>query len=448
VDAAPVIARGHNLAILAPPVPAAAVPYLHAIPDARATLVLTADADRAVALLDATGELDATRSALAVSGLARAQRLLGAERRLPALLFVSAADALGLLKRSALRAAEFRTVVLAWPEQLDEQGREALEAVLADVDRESQRMILVGAAGPEAEALIQRYAFKAVTFGFPPAEPAGAPAPSLGPASYVVARAGRIEAARRAILDALDPASDDLVIVAPCPESLDAAETLSREAVGTEASGPKRLVLAVEPQQLPWLRGIFSPLIALRLPASLDALEQRAAAVRARLERTLERENLDRELFLIGPLLDRFDPAVVAAAALRLAGPLAGTAEPARPGELAGSGGGGGAGAEGSPERVPSWAKLWVGVGRKDHAGPGDVLGAIVGEAKIAADRVGKIEVRELYCLVEVRSDDAERVVHALTGTSLRGRRLTARVDRGHAPSAGGGGSRSAKPLA
>jgi len=93
VDAAPVIARGHNLAILAPPVPAAAVPYLQAIPDARATLVLTADADRAVALLDATGELDATRSALAVSGLARAQRLLGAERARRAYPYRSLLDA-------------------------------------------------------------------------------------------------------------------------------------------------------------------------------------------------------------------------------------------------------------------------------------------------------------------------------------------------------------------
>ncbi|OYV63717.1 MAG: hypothetical protein B7Z72_14270, partial [Gemmatimonadetes bacterium 21-71-4] len=206
--------------------------------------------------------------------------------------------------------------------------------------------------------------------------------------------------------------------------------------VGTEASGTKRLVLIVEPSQLPWLRGVFSPLASLRLPTALDALEQRAEGVRARLTRTLERENLDRELFLIGPLLDRFDPAMVAAAALRLAGPLAQTAEPAAAAHERD-------GADEASERVPSWAKLWVGVGKKDNVRPGDVLGAIVGETKLAADRVGKIEVRELYCLVEVRSDDAERVARALTGTTLRGRRLTARVDRGHAPSAGGRSGRS-----
>jgi DbpA-like RNA binding protein len=431
VDAAPVVARGHNLAILVPPVPTAAMAYLQAIPDTRPTLVLTADADRAVAFLDAALQAPRSRPALAVTGLARAQRLL--TRGLPALLFVSAADALRLLKRSALKASEFQTVVLAWPEQLDEEGREALETVLAEVDRESQRLMLVGSAGPAVEALIERYAFKAVTFGFPPAEAAEAPPPTLGPASYLVARAGRLEATRRSVLDALDPASDDLVIVAPCPGSREAAEALSREAVGTEVGGPKRLVFVVEPSQLAWLRGLFSPLTPLRLPAALDDLERRADAVRATLTRTLERESLDRELFLIGPLLDRFDPAVVAAAALHLAGPLARTAEPA-------AGGGRERETEAAPDRVPSWAKLWVGVGRKDNVRPGDVLGAIVGEAKIAADRVGKIEVRELYCLVEVRSDDAERVARSLTGTTLRGRRLTARVDRGHAPSTGGAG--------
>ena len=52
MDAAPVIARGHNVAALIPPVAEAALPYLLAITDRR-TLVLTPDAARAVALADA-----------------------------------------------------------------------------------------------------------------------------------------------------------------------------------------------------------------------------------------------------------------------------------------------------------------------------------------------------------------------------------------------------------
>jgi ATP-dependent RNA helicase DeaD len=425
VDAAPVIARGHNLAVLIPPVPAAALPYLQAIPETRPTLIVTADADRAVALLEACPRAPS----LAVSGLARAQRQLAAG--LPRFLFVSAGDALQLLKRSALKAAEFQTVVLAWPEQLDEEGREALETVMAEVARDSQRMILVAAAGADSDALVQRYAFKTVTFGFPPNETSEAPAPAtLGAASFVVARPAQFEATRRRILDALDPESDQAVTIAACPVSREAAEQLALAAAGAATGPAHRLVLIVEPSQLPWLKTVFAPLGVLRLPAALDALEQRAEAVRARLARTIETRNLDRELFLIGPLLERFDPAEVAAAALHIGQPPAQTAEGApEPGRPSGT--------DASVPGVPAWAKLWVGVGRKDSVRPGDVLGAIVGEAKLAADRVGKIEVRELYSLVEIQAEDAERVVRALTGTNLRGRRVTARVDRGHAPSSG-----------
>jgi hypothetical protein len=425
VDAAPVIARGHNLAVLIPPVPAAALPYLQAIPETRPTLIVTADADRAVALFEACPRAPS----LAVSGLARAQRQLAAG--LPRFLFVSAGDAVQLLKRSALKAAEFQTVVLAWPDQLDEEGREALETVMAEVARDSQRMILVAAGGAESDALVQRYAFKTVTFGFPPNETAETPAPAtLGAASFVVARPAQFEATRRKILDALDPESDHAVTIATCPPSREAAEQLALAAAGAAAGPAHRLVLIVEPSQLPWLKTVFAPLGAVRLPAALDALEQRAEAVRARLARTIETRNLDRELFLIGPLLERFDPSEVAAAALHLGQPAAQTAEGApEPGRLSGT--------DASVPGVPAWAKLWVGVGKKDSVRPGDVLGAILGEAKLAADRVGKIEVRELYSLVEIQAEDAERVVRALTGTNLRGRRVTARVDRGHAPSSG-----------
>lgn len=435
MDAAPVIARGHNLAILVPPVPAAALPYLLAIPERRPTFVVTADSDRAAALAAALPR----GPALAVTGLARAQRRLAAG--MPDFLLASAPDALQLLKRSALKAAEFQTVVLAWPEQLDPEGREALETVMAETARDAQRMILTATAGPEVEGLLERYAMKAVTFGFPPAE-AAAPAPTLGPAGFVVARPSQLESARVRILDALDPERDDDVAIVPCPASREAAEALAR--ASGERGTPSRLVFVLEPFQVSWVKSLFAPLTPLRLPTALDALEHRAEAVRARLARTLESENLDRELFLIGPLLERFDPAEVAAAALRLAdaSSLAQTAGPGlatRAGPVHETGAG---------AAVPSWAKLWVGVGRKDNVGPGDVLGAIVGEAGLPADHVGRIEVRELFCLVEVRAEDVERVVRALTGTTLRGRRITARVDRGRARPQGPRASGPGRPPA
>lgn len=418
MDAVPVIARGHNLAIFVPPVPAAAAPCLQAIPEHRPTVVLTADSDRAVALADACARADV----LAVTGLARAERRLKATP--PALLFVAAADALQLLKRSQLRCAEIQTVVLAWPEQLDEEGRDALGAVMAEMPRDAQRMILTATAGPGLDALLERYAFKAVTFGFSAAD---APQPpGMGPASYVLARPSQLEAMRRRILDAVDPERDEAVAIAPCPASREEAEAL--RGAPPDAPAAVRLIFVVEPAQLGWLRSLFAPLTALRLPTALTSLEHRAEAVRARLERTLESENLDRELFLIGPLLERFDAAEVAAAALRLAGTeaVAQTAEPAA-GRTQPGGSAAGTG-------IPSWTRIWVGVGKKDNVRPGDLLGAIVGETGLAADQIGKIEVRELFCLVEVRPEVAELVIKALNGTTLRGRHITSRLDRGQGP--------------
>ncbi len=437
MDAAPVIARGRSLAVFVPPVPAAAAPCLHAIPDHHPTLVLTADGDRAAALADACDR----PGALAVTGLARALRRLAGG--LPDFVFVSAQDALRLLAQSRLPCASFETVVLAWPEQLDAEGRDALGAVMAEAAKDSQRMILTAAPGAGLEELLQRYAFKAVTFGFP--GPEESPAPPIGPASYVIGRPAQLPALRRRILDALDPESDDAVAIALCPASRDEAEAL--------ASG-KRAVFVVEPVQVAWLARLFSPISPLRLPAALDALEQRAESVRARLVRTLESGNLDRELFLIGPLLDRYDPAEVAAAALRLAGgdDLARAAETVA---AHATRHGADAAEIGAAAGVPSWARLWVGVGRKDNVRPGDLLGAIVGETGLPADHIGRIEVKELYCLVEVHPEEAEQVIHALSGTNLRGRRVTARFDRGHGPHRagagpgrrGGGGPASSPPF-
>jgi len=44
---------------------------------------------------------------------------------------------------------------------------------------------------------------------------------------------------------------------------------------------------------------------------------------------------------------------------------------------------------------------------------------------------IGKVDLRESFSLVEVPAAAAERIASALGGRTLRGRRLTARVDRG-----------------
>ncbi len=414
MDAAPVIARGHNVAVLIPPVVEAALPHLLAVA-ARPILVLTPDASRAVALacaLEAAGRQ--ADEVLAVSGLARAARRLAAG--MPGAVFAAVSDAAVLLQRSVLKPATAKAIVLAWPDELEAEDGAALESVMSECDKEAQRLVFVAAPGAAVDALLERYAWKAMTFGFPAVdEPRPAP---VGPARFVTARGGDFADIRRRVLDALNPERDDAVVVAPCPVS---REEASAVAAGATPESPP--VFVVEPYQLPWLRRHFHPVTPLRLPSAADLADRRAERVRSALASVIDAGDLDRELLALGPLFDRYDPADVAAAAVRAAGAglLGGPGtEPAAPVASA----------------VQAWVRLWIGVGKKDGVRPGDLVGAIVGETKLSADRIGKIEIRELFALVEVRAEDAERVAASLTGATMRGRRLTARIDRG--PGAGG----------
>ena len=70
-------------------------------------------------------------------------------------------------------------------------------------------------------------------------------------------------------------------------------------------------------------------------------------------------------------------------------------------------------------------------VGERDGAKRGDLVGAITGEADITGAQIGKIDLRDTYALVDIASPVADRVVERLTGISIRGRRVTARQDRG-----------------
>lgn len=373
-------------------------------------LVLAADADRAVSL--ASG-LDA----FAVSSLTRAHKRL--TQSVPDIITVGILDALALVHRSAIQPSAFKVIVLAWPELLDEEGGKALEIVMSEADKDAQRIVLTSETGPVTDRLLERYAFKAMTYGFPSTESPGAPSGPVGGARYVVARPSQMADVRRRILDVLNPDHEESVLIAIVPASRDAAAELVGRA------GSAQPVIVAEAHQLPWLRSLFTPLAHLPLPTAADAAEQRAEKLRTRIARVVESENLDRELFIVAPLFERYDPALVAAGLLKL---------------VAGQGGAPAnrvlaeAPAVSATPGVPSFAKVWVGVGKKDNVKPGDLVGAIVNEAGVASDQLGRIDVRDLFCLVEVRAESAEKLAQGLTGVKLRGRRLTARVDRGPGP--------------
>jgi ATP-dependent RNA helicase DeaD len=123
---------------------------------------------------------------------------------------------------------------------------------------------------------------------------------------------------------------------------------------------------------------------------------------------------VDAELALLDPLFERFDPAEVAGALLAIM-------------REAGTGG------NDAPPPLPSGTervKVFVGLGKRDRASAKDLVGALIREAGVAKGDIGRVEVRETFSLVELAAAAAERAVRGLSGATIRGRRVLARLDR------------------
>jgi ATP-dependent RNA helicase DeaD len=58
-------------------------------------------------------------------------------------------------------------------------------------------------------------------------------------------------------------------------------------------------------------------------------------------------------------------------------------------------------------------------------------VAALVKEVGVERTRIGKIEVRESFSLVEVPAAEAGPIAERLSGVTIRRRRATARLDRG-----------------
>ena len=165
------------------------------------------------------------------------------------------------------------------------------------------------------------------------------------------------------------------------------------------------------------------------------ALMDDVAAFRARVADALEQQDLAAGTLLLAPLIREHGAARVAAALaglLRTADrPAAGARETA-PGD-APPGDAAAAPPDRSARRAtrPTWTKVFVGVGKRDGAGPGDLVGAITGETSVAGGQIGRIDIRQNFTLVDIDSLAADAVVRGLDGSRIKGRQVVARLDRG-----------------
>jgi ATP-dependent RNA helicase DeaD len=213
-----------------------------------------------------------------------------------------------------------------------------------------------------------------------------------------------------------------------------------REAVGPQ---PDRVVALAQPRLLASLRVLSGG--ASVTPFTLSDAGARARSredvIRAELRDTLGSGAFARELLTLEPLLESYDGIEIAAATLQLLEQARFERDAARV-----RGGEGRASHSTASASAPGSAmtRIFLNVGAMDNARPGDLVGAITNEAQITSAQVGKIDIRENHSLVEISSDVADSVVSKVTGSTIRGRRVIARIDQDRP--ARGGMNRGARP--
>jgi ATP-dependent RNA helicase DeaD len=435
-EAAPTAARGHNLVLVVPPAPAYGVPALAGLlsrlgPGAR-VLLLAPPAQ--VAEWAATAHEVARGSGLRVEA-ARAPARAGRRIRDGEvdLLIAAPATALALHRRSALEADRLTAVVLAWPEQWEDA--EPLTLLMADLGKEVQRILLVESLDRAGE-LIERYARRALTVGAPPAEtPTRAP---VGPVRVAAVAWERRAAALADVVELLDPGSlvvwsvdrtrqgeIERAVGATAPGVTITSGDAPRAAlvVAFDPPTPERLaqlasagevVLLMPPGTERYLERVAAPRRPLRLPGLLDGVTAAAGARREAVVRTIETGRPEAALAVLAPLFERYDAGAVAAALYDL-WTSAPSAAPAA-----------------APE-APATSRIFVGIGKKDGATVNDLVAVLTKEVRVERTRIGRVELKDAYALVEIPAQEAERIAGALNGTTIRRKRVTARVDRGPA---------------
>jgi ATP-dependent RNA helicase DeaD len=197
------------------------------------------------------------------------------------------------------------------------------------------------------------------------------------------------------------------------------------------------------------------------VPTVADLRARRLELVRASLREALVAGELDSYRSVVESLASEFDLMEVAAAGVKLLHdtqveghdeeeediplvppPTARPARPPHPGKDARAaarfGGKERPGAEPrGPKRRPGpsedfdMARLFIGVGRNAGVRPADLVGAIAGEAGVEGKRIGAIQIGDTHSLVEVPESMADQIITALKQTTLRGKKVPVRRDRG-----------------
>ncbi|MEK7240243.1 MAG: DEAD/DEAH box helicase [Gemmatimonadota bacterium] len=176
------------------------------------------------------------------------------------------------------------------------------------------------------------------------------------------------------------------------------------------------------------------------VPTVADLRTRQLEQLRDQVAALLTAGELDRYRPMVEQLAEEHDVMDIAAAAIRLAARKtesesepdeipnmatrggdrdAHTPRPARQGrrEFAGKVGG-------------KVAKLYVGAGRKLNIRPGDIVGAIAGEAGLGIGEIGAVTIGDRHSIVEVPEDKVDHIIRALSASTIKGKKVRVRRDQ------------------
>jgi ATP-dependent RNA helicase DeaD len=338
---------------------------------------------------------------------------------------------------------------------------------MASTPKEAQRIIVTGELNRETSDFVERHVRRALSIPAraADAQQSGPPPLPTGTVAYAVSSEGdKVDVAGQMIATAAAPltlvcrserharrlaetlrnrgfaVADDAAantengavrIVVGAGDNVSGADVLSydvpfdAEALSAR-HGTGGTVLAT-PRELPHLRRIAAEAnLALRPLGGTEAVRSTSelALFRDRIRTAAREEDLEAQVLVLAPLLDEMSAVEVAASlSALLRKQLSAAAAPSAPN----------AQQRGAPR---SYVRLYVGLGEKDNIRPGDIVGAIAGEAGLSGDQVGKIEIRDSFSVVEVPSDAAERIIKSLNGTTVKGRSVRVDYDRQGTPGA------------
>jgi ATP-dependent RNA helicase DeaD len=169
-----------------------------------------------------------------------------------------------------------------------------------------------------------------------------------------------------------------------------------------------------------------------QVPTVLDLRTRRLELTRTALEDALASGDLERYRVVVESLAVEHDVLDIAAAAVKLADRRDGEAEdveiPVAPALPTGKA------QRSAPRerlRAQDATKLYIGLGRGAGIRPADLVGAIANEARIHSRDIGAIDITDRFSLVEVPTSEVNRIISALRGKSIRGKKISVRRDRG-----------------